>query len=176
MASSDDVHRDLPVKLTEPELLAFGDEMADCEMRIGTLKLKRKELNAKITVQRDERKRLAKLVDDGTELRKVVCRWVEDVAHQCKRLVRQDTGDVVDTQALTADDLQEDMFGDEDAYGDEGDDGEGDESEPRSLRAHVDPEPLGLHDEPEGPEDDESDLDDEGDEDEEETAAQRTNA
>lgn len=106
---SDDVHKELPVKLTEAELLKFGDQAADCEMRIAALKLERKTINGHISDQRDERKRVLTLIEDGSEARKVLCRWVESIAENCKRLIRQDTGDEVDLLPLTASDRQMDL-------------------------------------------------------------------
>lgn len=100
----DDVLRDLPVKLTEAELLEKGDRIADIEFEIDGLVEQRKKLNRKIKDLNVERHNLSRDVDTGTEERQVACRWQEDYDQNCKHLVRQDTGETIDTVALTADD------------------------------------------------------------------------
>jgi hypothetical protein len=94
----------LPVKLTEPELLKRGDEMADAEVEIEKLKLDRKALNASIEIVVKRRAMLGHAIDRGSEDREVRCHWQEDFAKNVFRLVRQDTGDEVDTRPMTATD------------------------------------------------------------------------
>lgn len=103
--------RELACELTQSELLARGDAMADAELRIERLKLQRGEVSDKIKAERALRRKLAGAIDTGIEHREVRCVWIEDFAHNCFQLVRQDTGEVVDTRAMTAADRQEDMFG-----------------------------------------------------------------
>ena len=105
------VQRELPVRLTQTELLELGDKMSGIEIEIGRRKEDRKALNAQIHELSDERRKIAVLIDSGEETRLVRCTWIEDLAQNCKRLIRQDTGIEVDVQALTADDRQEAMFG-----------------------------------------------------------------
>lgn len=140
MASSDDVHKDLPVKLTEAELAKYGEQMGNSEAAIEKYELERKRLGDAMKAEKDTRRRIGLMLDGGTEQRKVLCRWVESIEENCKRLVRQDTGDIVDVLALTADDRQ------------------------MSLESPVPPgdpdETIDLDDVPDDDEDDE-DLDDE---------------
>lgn len=103
---SDDVHKELPVKLTPAELLHYGDQMADCEMAIEKYKAERSRIGDAIRAEQGARLRLAKFIDDGTEPRRVLCRWIESISENCKRLIRQDTGEEVDVEALTAADRQ----------------------------------------------------------------------
>lgn len=103
---SDDVHKELPVKLTEAELLHYGDQMADCEMAIEKYKAERSRIGDAIRAEQGARLRLAKFIDDGTEPRRVLCRWIESISENCKRLIRQDTGEEVDVEALSAADRQ----------------------------------------------------------------------
>ena len=98
--------RQLLCKLTEPEMLARGDEMAECENTIAVLKDKRRGLNGKIADLAERRGKLAKVIDSGSEERAVDCVWIDDIKQNCKDLVRQDTGEKVDTRPLTAADLQ----------------------------------------------------------------------
>jgi hypothetical protein len=131
MPEQDIETRELPCELNQTELLARGDAMADAELEIERYKLERSAVADKIKAKRAERRKLAGVVDTGVEQRDVRCVWIEDFAHNCYRLIRQDTGAEVDTRAMTAHDRQEGLFNvDEDAV----------EHEPR-MRRHVDPDP-----------------------------------
>jgi hypothetical protein len=122
--------RELPCELTQTELLARGDAMADAELEIERYKLERSAVADKIKAKRAERRKLAGVIDSGIEQRDVRCVWIEDFAHNCFRLIRQDTGGEVDTCAMTADDRQEGLGFNVDE----------DEPAPR-MRRHVDPAP-----------------------------------
>ena len=98
--------RELPVKLTEKELLARGDSMAECELAIETLKIERLQLNKRIKAQIDERGKLGHIIDREAEDRLIKCEWQPDYAKNVFRLVRLDTNEEVDTRAMTATDRQ----------------------------------------------------------------------
>jgi hypothetical protein len=104
--ASDVEMRELPCKLTEAELLQRGDAMADAELAIDKLKDKRTKITKKIGEKRKERFELGVVIDRGEEARDVRCVWIEDFTHNCKRLVRQDTGDTVEEATMTAEDRQ----------------------------------------------------------------------
>lgn len=103
--------RELPCELTPAELAARADAMAEAELAVERLKLERGEVSDAIKAQRLLRRKLAGVIDTGIERRDVRCVWTEDFTHNCFHLVRQDTGEVVDTRAMTAADRQENMFG-----------------------------------------------------------------
>lgn len=108
---SDDIEvRELSCQLTEGERLARGAAMADAELRIEELELERSGVSESIKHQRELRRKLAGVIDTGTEKRDVRCAWIEDFAQNCFHLVRQDTGEVIDTRAMTGDDRQEALF------------------------------------------------------------------
>lgn len=102
--------RELSCTLTEAERIARGEAMADAELRIEQLKLERSGVSESIKHQREQRRKLAGVIDSGVEKRDVRCVWIEDFAHNCYHLIRQDTGEEVDTRAMTADDRQEALF------------------------------------------------------------------
>lgn len=104
--ASDVEMRELPCALTEAELLARGDAMADCELVIDKLKEKRTKLTKKIGEKRKERFELGTVIDRGEETRDVRCVWIDDFTHNLKRLIRQDTGDEVEQVTMTAEDRQ----------------------------------------------------------------------
>lgn len=141
MPEREDVEtRELSCELTEAELLTRGDAMADCELKIEQLKLKRSVIADQIKAQRAERRKLAGVIDAGKEQRDVRCVWIEKFEQNCFELVRQDTGAVVDTRAMTAADRQGSMGFDDDAEGPIGEDDELPEGDPPARR-NVDPDP-----------------------------------
>jgi hypothetical protein len=100
------VERELPCKLTESELLVRGNTMADCELKIDVLKGQRSGVNAEIRKEVRERNKLAHTIEAGVELRTVLCKWIGDYKQNVWHLIRQDTGDEVETRAMTAADRQ----------------------------------------------------------------------
>lgn len=103
----DDVLRDLPVQLTEEDLAQKAKELADAELKVDGLKEEARGLNKDKRAAEGHRLELARIVESGEEERQVACRWIEYIEENCKRLVRQDNGNVVDEEALTADDHQQ---------------------------------------------------------------------
>jgi hypothetical protein len=98
--------RELACRLTETELLARGETMAEAELEIGKLKEHRKGINGAIADYSATRNKLAKVIEDGEELRMVDCVWIEDIAHNVQNCIRQDTGAQVGQRAMTAADHQ----------------------------------------------------------------------
>jgi hypothetical protein len=162
MPSPDIEVRELSCTLTESELLARGEAMADAELQEEQLKAERAGVTEQIKGRQVLRRKLAGVIDSGTEKRDVRCAWIEDFAQNCFHLVRQDTGEVIDTRAMTADDRQEALFDgepkqpageatidlddvpDDDADPDDDSDDEDDERE-------LDDEPAEPEDEPAAP-------------------------
>lgn len=103
--------KELECILNDDELRARGDEMATAELDIDKLKLKRSGLNGEIADCRAKCAKLAEAIDSRTEIRMVACVWIEELQQNAKRLVRQDTGETIDTRALEVAELQQDMFG-----------------------------------------------------------------
>ncbi len=99
-------HRPLPVKLTDAELLERGESMAAAELAIDALREKRALIGRGIKDEEKKRAELAAVIERGTEDRQVRCAWIEDYPHNVWNLVRQDTGETVDTRAMTAADRQ----------------------------------------------------------------------
>lgn len=100
------LERELPVKLVVSELLERGEAMAECELQIDKHKAQRKAVNALISKQVDERAKLAHTIESGVETRMVLCKWIGDYAKNVWNLVRQDTGEHVDSRPMTAADRQ----------------------------------------------------------------------
>lgn len=109
-AKSEVETRQLPVKLTEQELLKVADDLAAAELKIEELKVERSQLTADINAQVKERNLKAHTIDRGTEDRDVKCTWAEDFHKNVKRLKRNDTGEEVDTRPMTAADRTQSLF------------------------------------------------------------------
>lgn len=105
--------KELPVELSDIELLERGEEHAKAKLEHERLLRERTEvtgkLNGKIREVNLTCSKLAKVVNDGTEDRLVDVQWQEDRPHQIKRLVRLDTKEVIEERAMTSDELQEDL-------------------------------------------------------------------
>lgn len=109
-AKDEDVHVVLPCKLTDDDRVKTSRLVAQAWLEYEEIEDAKKEAAAKETkklkAKRAEIADLAGILREGFEPRPVKCRWVEDLNHGVKRLVRQDTGDIVREVTLSADDLQ----------------------------------------------------------------------
>lgn len=103
--------RELVRQLTEAELLARGEEMAKAELEQDKLKAERRGINGQIADLRASCAKLAEMIEAGEESRMVDCAWIEDLPQNRFKLVAQDTGEEIDSRALTAAELQGDLFG-----------------------------------------------------------------
>lgn len=106
-------NRDLPCQLTDAEKAELSEEMAKAEIGIEDLKSQVQNLNTEKRKLGGHLNALAHQLDDGAQERSVECHWVEDLPHGVKRLVRQDTQEVVEEETLTSADLQEELPGSE---------------------------------------------------------------
>jgi len=100
------IERELPCKLTNDELRMRGDAMAEAEIAVDLLKDERRAVNKKILAQTDARNRLAHVIESELEPRMVVCKWIPSFEENAYRLVRQDTGEVVEQRPMSAADRQ----------------------------------------------------------------------
>lgn len=100
------VERSLLVRLDQQQLAERSARMAACELRIEVLELERSAVGTKIKGQKEDRKRLARVIESGHEEQPVPCRWIPDYDAKLWRLRREDTLEEVETLAMTAADLQ----------------------------------------------------------------------
>lgn len=105
--------RDLPVKLTDAELLARADQMSAAELEIERLSLERAQTTKSINDQKRTRAELAHTIDRGEEERPVKCAWHEDFPKNVFRLKREDTGEEIDTRPMTGLDRTGKLFDDD---------------------------------------------------------------
>jgi DNA polymerase II small subunit/DNA polymerase delta subunit B len=105
--------RDLPVRLTREELEARGqmlalkvDERAEIEVEA---KAEAAEYKAQMGDTDKEIRRLSRIVRDKSEPRPVECFEHLNFAGNEVQIVRRDTGEVVDTRAMTDADRQRNL-------------------------------------------------------------------
>lgn len=102
--------RKLPVQLSELELLERGKQLADTVDQIAALEKRKAEFNAAITeelkAEKAQQAELAKAVETGEELHKIRCEWTSDMGAKEWALHRDDTGEVIQRQTMTAEELQ----------------------------------------------------------------------
>ena len=98
------------VELTEAERVQRGNEMAECEVAIEALKVERSELGRQIRTQEKRRNELGHALEKGVEERELPCTWEPDYPKNVFRLKRPDTGEVIDTRPMTADDRTGELF------------------------------------------------------------------
>lgn len=109
------VTRVLPVKLSDKEIQAAGEKLAELELDLQ----RAKEEAAGIAAQFRERKKAlaeniaktSRVVDEGQEDRPIVCEMVPDYRRNVMEVVRTDTDEVVEDRALTVDERQMELGG-----------------------------------------------------------------
>jgi len=104
--------REIPVKLSDDETRAYGQQLARKEHEWTALDEKRKTVAAEYKTQlggvSTEINRLTLAINSGEEMRAVEC--YEDVTATQVLIKRADTGEVVDQRPATFADHQVDMF------------------------------------------------------------------
>lgn len=106
--------RELPCRMSERQRQRRALELAAVTCQLGDVQRERKEALARFREQAHElRERVQELawwVDCGHEPREVECQLVRDLAAGQLRVVRRDTGEIVEERPLTAADLQDSLF------------------------------------------------------------------
>ena len=102
--------RKLKCTLTEDEIKEIGRQQAaavkmkrSLEYEFDTIK---RDWKAKIGDQENMIHKCAELINDGFELRPVECEWSYNWEENRKDLTRKDTGEIIETLAITADERQ----------------------------------------------------------------------
>lgn len=103
-------HQQLYVHLTQDEFNVRSDELAKITQDINLLDEERKvavkryrERISEMTVERDL---LANVVSEHREKRSVECHWEENWGRKTMELYRQDTGEMVNSRDMTAEERQ----------------------------------------------------------------------
>lgn len=113
--------RNLPVKLTESETLARGEELArvvdEYKREEAAEKARAKLAREGLVAKRQRMETLAQAVETRTEHRDVQCTWTYAHATLTAKLRRVDTGAEVESRAMSFEERQERLpgMGDDDA-------------------------------------------------------------
>lgn len=106
--------KDLPVVLTEDELLAYGNQLSADELKRKATEdaLKAHNESAKASLKELSQTILStsKAIKDKSIVRPVECHYEMDAPKRVKRTVRDDTGEIVSTDPMTQDDFQKPLF------------------------------------------------------------------
>ncbi len=110
------VVRNLPVKLSDTELLEFGKRLAQTSSDIHAEEERqtqvKAELKAKLGFIENERTRLSGIVSSGRENRDVSCDMVFDYSRLIVEVIRLDTKEVAETRRMTEAEQQRKLFDD----------------------------------------------------------------
>lgn len=113
MADGKTIERMLPVKLTEQEQRDKGKALAHVFAEYRKTQADKKEAAASYKeleqAQLEQLEGLREIVSSGYEGRVVVCRWSYDWDRGKRSLIRTDSGEVLETEAIPANELQTDL-------------------------------------------------------------------
>jgi len=104
------VTKQLLCSLDENDILERGKELANVQLEKDRLEENVKAMKGRIKSAEFDIGRLSRAVKDGEEERDINCRWQFDFGLGVKRLLREDTGEIVEESDLTADERQQSMF------------------------------------------------------------------
>jgi hypothetical protein len=106
--------RTLPVRLTEDEITQRGRAIAKFVKDQTEIEEAKKTamsgFKEKLDVCAESIGKLSRSITTGEEDREVECHWNKDFGRRVADLIRNDTGEVVETRPLSADEMQEKLF------------------------------------------------------------------
>jgi len=101
---------DLPCKLTDTELRERGGKLARLLQQADELQAElnaaKAEFKARYELLQKTASEIATEIRSGHAMRAVNCVDLEDFSEKTVKLIRSDTGEVVETRAMTPDELQ----------------------------------------------------------------------
>ena len=110
--------KNLPVQLKEEEIKVKGEELAKTIDAHTKLEDEKKKITADFSKRLKESsadiRRLAKVVETGKENREVIVNHEYYPKEGVCKIFREDTGDLVETRAMTGEEYQLEFFSDED--------------------------------------------------------------
>lgn len=116
--------RELEYELHPAEIMDKAKELADMESKLSALEADRKSMMTKFKFLKSDleetRRELSKAVTTGVGTKEVECEWVPMWKQQQWVLQRTDTGDIIEQETMTKDDLQT-SIPEDDAVNDNGD-------------------------------------------------------
>ena len=107
MAGDDGFDKTLSVVLTEHEVMSYGQEQSRLILDKGQLDVQKSTITKKIKPMVERIEELAPIIDEGTEERPVLCKWVFQWEKKRKVVVRQDTGEIVGVEKIRPEETQQ---------------------------------------------------------------------
>src|SRR5262249_29735219 len=109
--------RDLPCRLSDSEIQAMGEQLADLELEYKRVDEERKTRAAEFRDQLESINNrigiLSREIQAREQVRQVECGIGRNERLGLIETVRWDTGEVIDRRAMTAEERQKDLFRDE---------------------------------------------------------------
>ena len=109
-----EIERVLRVRLLEPEINDKAQLLAAEYDDYCKVEEEKKSANAEFKERLDDHRkemgRLKQQIMTRSEPRPVRCKWVNDLDHNEKHLVRSDTGEVIETQTIQAEERQQSLL------------------------------------------------------------------
>lgn len=110
MMNTGPVKRFLPVPLTDNEKIFYGQRLARLHQEYIDIEHKKKteadRFKDELESVDGRSSHLASIIREGSERREVECQWRYLFETNSKELVRMDSGEIVETLAITADERQ----------------------------------------------------------------------
>ncbi len=113
MAKSLTIKKNLPVILTNTELLGISKELAKANQDKAHVESEKKEVNAGFAAKQKmcdaHIESLSLKISTEREYRDVECEMIFDHENRTKTTYRKDTGEQVECEKLTSEDMQEEL-------------------------------------------------------------------
>jgi hypothetical protein len=107
------IKRQLPVKLTDDEKLQLASEMGKESQQHAEARERKKEVVAQLTAEvemhRNQVERIGNLIANGYEYRTVNCEQEIDLVMARVKIIRLDTGEVIEDRNARPEELQAEM-------------------------------------------------------------------
>ncbi len=98
--------RSLQCELTASEFMDRSKSLAVKHGEQTRLENERAQLNGKINDVKNSINKLSRIIEAGKENREIECEWIFDYERTMKTLVRRDTGEIIESDKLTQDEMQ----------------------------------------------------------------------
>lgn len=106
--------KEVRYRFSKDELQDMAQEMAEAVSRLDNLEEELQEVRAgfkeKMAKAQKTIKQAAAKIRSGWELRTIECRLEKEFANNTVRIYRQDTGELVEERAMTAQERQQELF------------------------------------------------------------------
>jgi hypothetical protein len=114
MGSKKRFQKSLPVRLNDQEKADYSVILAEKCVKKASLEIEKKEIskgfNIQISALEEDIEHKSVCVASGEEFRDVMCHWIIDESTEMARLIREDTGEIIEEKFYSEGEFQEDLF------------------------------------------------------------------